>query len=433
MSEWTLLAMFVGILMFFLFTGYPVAYGIGLTAVVLMIFGVGRSLNAEIFVSRMFFGLNNFTLLAIPFFLFAGRIMNVGGMTTRIFDFSKALVGSMKGGLGHVNVVASMIFAGMSGLATADAAGLGAIEYKAMKDGGYPEGCCVGLAAASSTIGAIFPPSVPIVMFAIIAHLSVGQLLIGGIVPGLLIGAVLMAMVFVQSHLGHLPQGIHFSWPELWKTFKRGILALGTPIILVSGIMLGIFTPTEAAAVTVIYALLLAIFIYREVNIKDLWEVIKGTAIDSTVIIALIGMASIYGFLIVQSQVPQIFASKVLTLTENPYMILLLVNLLLLTVGMFMETMAILGILTPILLPLVREVGVDPIHFGIIMNFNLQIGLMTPPFGMLLFVLNKATGVPLGKVIRGVLLYYVPLIICLILITYFPIFTLWLPNLVFGG
>jgi len=432
MSEIVMLILFIGILLFFFIAGVPVAFSLGLTTLALMFLGVGIGINPELLVLRMFGGVNSFILLAIPFFLFAGRIMNAGGMTIRIFDFAKAIVGRVKGGLGHVNILASMIFAGMSGVAVADAAGLGAIEYKAMKDGGYNDKVSVGITAASATIGPIIPPSVPLVIYAIIANVSVGGILLGGLLPGIMIGIVLMVMTSVYAHIYNFPYGGARKWSEVILAFKNGVLALGTPVILVGGILTGLFTPTEAAAVAVAYALILAIKIYKELTLRELWEIIKQTAIDSAVILLLVSVASAYAFMIIRSRVPIIFAEQIMAITQDPLMVLLIINLLLLVVGMFLETIAALTILTPVLLPLVTMVGIDPIHFGLVMVFNLMIGLLTPPFGAVLFVLNKATGVPLTTIVKGCLPFYIPLFIALALITLFPSLTLWLPSLVFG-
>ncbi len=433
MSELMLLFLFIGILLFFFILGVPVAFSLGLTTLALMLLGVGGGINPELLALRMFGGVNSFILLSIPFFLFAGRVMNAGGMTIRIFDFSNALVGRVKGGLGHVNILASMIFAGMSGVAVADAAGLGAIEYKAMKDGGYSDEVSVGITAASATIGPIIPPSVPLVIYAIIANVSVGGVLLGGILPGVMIGLILMLMATFYAHIYNFPRGIKHTFAEVVRAFKRGFLALGTPVILIVGILSGFFTPTEAAAVAVVYALILAMIIYRELTRAELWEIIKQTAIDSAVILLLVSVASAYAFMIIRSRLPIIFAEQVLAFTDNPLMVLLIINILLLIVGMFLETIAALSILTPVLLPLVTMVGIDPIHFGLVIVFNLMIGLLTPPFGAVLFVLNKATGVPLTRIIKGCIPFYVPLLIALTLITVFPTLTLWLPRLVFGG
>lgn len=433
MSEVVMLLLFIGILLFFFITGVPVAFSLGLTTLALMFLGIGIGFNPELLVLRMFGGINSFILLAIPFFLFAGRIMNAGGMTERIFDFSKAMVGQVKGGLGHVNILASMIFAGMSGTAVADAAGLGAIEYRAMKDGGYSDEVSIGITAASSTIGPIIPPSVPLVIYAIIANVSVGGILLGGLLPGITIGIVLMIMTSFYAHIYNFPYGEKRTWPGLVRAFKGGFLALGTPAILIGGVLSGFFTPTEAAAVAVVYALILALKIYKELTLPELWEIIKQTAIDSAVILLLISAASAYAFIIISSRVPIIFAEQIMAITQDPLMILLIINLLLLVVGMFMETIAALSILTPVLLPLVTMVGIDPIHFGLVMVFNLMIGLLTPPFGAVLFVLNKATGVPLARIVKSCLPFYIPLFITLALITLFPSLTLWLPNLVLGG
>ncbi|MBS3977866.1 MAG: TRAP transporter large permease [Syntrophomonadaceae bacterium] len=433
MSETMMVLLFIGILLFFFIAGVPVAFSLGLTTLALMLLGVGIGINPELLVLRMFGGVNSFILLAIPFFLFAGRIMNAGGMTVRIFDFAKVIVGPVKGGLGHVNILASMIFAGMSGVAVADAAGLGAIEYKAMKDGGYTDEVSVGITAASATIGPIIPPSVPLVIYAIIANISVGGILLGGLLPGILIGIVLMLMTSFYAHIYNFPHGGKSTWVEKVKAFKSGVLALGTPVILVGGILSGFFTPTEAAAVAVVYALILAMKIYKELNLRELWEIIKQTMIDSAVVLLLVSVASAYAFMVIRSRVPIIFAEQIMAFTQDPLMVLLIINLLLLVVGMFLETIAALSILTPVLLPLVTMVGIDPIHFGLVMVFNLMIGLLTPPFGAVLFVLNKATGVPLARIVKGCLPFYIPLLIGLALITLFPSLTLWLPNLVLGG
>jgi tripartite ATP-independent transporter DctM subunit len=432
MSEMMLLFLFIGTLLFFFIAGVPVAFALGLATLSLMFLGVGGGFNPELLAMRMFSGINSFILLAIPFFLFAGRIMNAGGMTTRIFDFSNSLVGRVKGGLGHVNILASMIFAGMSGTAVADAAGLGAIEYRAMKNAGYSDEVSVGITAASATIGPIVPPSVPLVIYGIIANVSVGSLLLGGLIPGIAIGLVLMIMTSFFAHIYNFPRGSARKWADIVAAFNRGFLALGTPVILIGGILTGFFTATEAAAVAVVYALLLAMKIYRELNLKELWEIIKQTMIDSAVILLLVSVASAYAFMIVRSRLPIIFAEQILEITKDPLLVLLIVNALLLVVGMFLETIAALSILTPVLLPLVVMVGIDPVHFGLIMVFNLMIGLLTPPFGAVLFVLNKATGLPLTTILRGVLPFYIPLFIALVLITLIPSLTLWLPKLVLG-
>lgn len=433
MSETVILLLFIGILLFFFISGVPVAFSLGLTTIALMFLGIGIDLNPELLAMRMFGGINSFILLAIPFFLFAGRIMNAGGMTVRIFDFSKAIVGHVKGGLGHVNIIASMIFAGMSGVAVADAAGLGAIEYKAMKDNGYTDEVSIGITAASTTVGPIIPPSIPLVIYAIVAEVSVGGILLGGLLPGITIGVVLMLMTSFYAHIYNFPYGEKRKWAEVFKAFKNGVLALGTPVILVGGILTGLFTPTEAAAVAVVYAMILAIKIYKELTLRELWEIIKATMIDSAVVLLIVSAASAYAFIVIRSRVPIIFAEQIMEITQNPLMVLLLINLMLVIVGMFMESIAALTILTPVFLPLVTMVGIDPIHFGLVMVFNLMIGLLTPPFGMVLFTLNKATGVPLNTIVKGCLPFYIPLFIALVLITIFPILTLWLPNLVLGG
>jgi tripartite ATP-independent transporter DctM subunit len=428
----TLLILFIGILLFFFVLGFPVAFSLGLTAVALMLMGVGGGLNEAILVSRMFRGVNSFVLLSIPFFLFAGRIMNAGGITERIFRFCQALVGSTRGGLGHVNVVASMVFAGMSGVAVADAAGLGPIEYKAMTDAGYPPEFAAGVTAASSTIGPIIPPSVPLVIYAILANVSVGACLIGGIVPGVLIGITLMIMVAYTARVQNFPQGAPFDWVELKESFKDSFLALITPLILIGGIISGYFTATEASAVAVLYAMILALFIFKEVSPQELWEMVKQTMVDSAAVTFLVATANAYGYLAVRTRLPIILAEQMTAISENPLVLLMIINVFLLIVGLFMETIAALTILVPILAPLINMVGIDPVHFGVVMVFNLMIGLLTPPFGSVLFVLSKSIDLSLERIIKGVVPFYFPLLLALLLMTFFPGLVTWLPSLFFG-
>jgi tripartite ATP-independent transporter DctM subunit len=380
---------------------------------------------------RMINGVDSFPLLAIPFFILAGNLMNNGGITVRIFDFAKALMGWMRGGLGHVNVGASIVFSGMSGAAVADAGGLGTIEIKAMKDAGYDEEFSVGITAASSTIGPIIPPSLPMVIYGVMASVSVGQLFVAGLVPGLLMGLVLMAMITIISRRRGYTRDAVFSLPVLGHTFKRAFLSLLTPVIIVGGIMTGAFTPTEAAIAAVVYALVLGGVVYRSLTWRRLLKVSMETIETTAVILLIVAGASIFAWILTSNQVTQHVVTLLGPFADNPIATLIIINLVLIVVGCFMETIAAITILVPVLLPVAVTAGVDPVHFGVIMVLNLMIGLLTPPVGMVLYVLSRVSGISFEKCMRGTLPFLVPLVIALLLVTFIPAISLWLPTLIY--
>lgn len=380
---------------------------------------------------RMINGVDSFPLLAIPFFILAGNLMNNGGITSRIFDFAKALMGWMRGGLGHVNVGASIVFSGMSGAAVADAGGLGTIEIKAMKDAGYDEEFSVGITAASSTIGPIIPPSLPMVIYGVMASVSVGQLFVAGLVPGLLMGLVLMAMITIISRRRGYTRDAVFSLPVLGYTFKRAFLSLLTPVIIVGGIMSGVFTPTEAAIAAVMYALVLGVVVYRTLTWRRLLKVSMETIETTAVILLIVAGASIFAWILTSNQVTQHVVTLLGPFADNPIATLIIINLVLILVGCFMETIAAITILVPVLLPVAVTAGVDPVHFGVIMVLNLMIGLLTPPVGMVLYVLSRVSGISFEKCMRGTLPFLVPLVIALLLVTFIPAISLWLPTLIY--
>ncbi|NYT71182.1 TRAP transporter large permease [Halomonas sp. QX-2] len=380
---------------------------------------------------RMINGVDSFPLLAIPFFILAGNLMNNGGITVRIFDFAKALMGWMRGGLGHVNVGASIVFSGMSGAAVADAGGLGTIEIKAMKDAGYDEEFSVGITAASSTIGPIIPPSLPMVIYGVMASVSVGQLFVAGLVPGLLMGLVLMAMITIISRRRGYTRDAVFSFPVLGHTFKRAFLSLLTPVIIVGGIMSGAFTPTEAAIAAVVYALVLGGVVYRSLTWRRLLKVSMETIETTAVILLIVAGASIFAWILTSNQVTQHVVTLLGPFADNPIATLIIINLVLILVGCFMETIAAITILVPVLLPVAITAGVDPVHFGVIMVLNLMIGLLTPPVGMVLYVLSRVSGISFEKCMRGTLPFLVPLVIALLLVTFIPAISLWLPTLIY--
>jgi tripartite ATP-independent transporter DctM subunit len=374
-------------------------------------------------------GIDSFPLLAIPFFIMAGSLMNSGGITNRIYDFALALVGWLKGGLGHVNIVGSVIFAGMSGTAVADAGGLGNIEIKAMRDHGYSVDFSVGITGASSTIGPIIPPSLPFVIYGVMANASIGKLFAAGVIPGLVMALTMMIMVTYYAHTRGWHRDAKFSIVALWQTFKRAFLPLLTPIILVGGMTTGVFTPTEAAIAATVYAIFLGMAVYRTLSLKKLIKVSLETAETTALILLIVAGASIFGYLITLTKVTDNVSALVLSITTTPWIVLLLVNIFLLIVGCFMETIAAITILVPVLLPLMDKIGVDPVHFGLIMVLNLMIGLLTPPVGMVLYILARVANISFERATKACLPFLIPLLVSLALVTYWPSMVMYLPNL----
>jgi tripartite ATP-independent transporter DctM subunit len=417
----------IGGFLLLLVIGVPVAISLaGSSLIYVMLEGVQPHL---VVLHRMIGGIDSFPLLAIPFFIMAGSLMNSAGITNRIYDFALALVGWLKGGLGHVNVVGSVIFAGMSGTAVADAGGLGNIEIKAMRNHGYSVDFAVGITGASSTIGPIIPPSLPFVIYGVMANASIGKLFAAGIIPGLVMALTMMIMVTYYAHTRGWHRDAKFSIVALWQTFKRAFLPLLTPIILVGGMTTGVFTPTEAAIAATVYAIFLGMAVYRTLSLKKLIKVSMETAETTALILLIVAGASIFGYLITLTKVTDNVAALVLSITTQPWAILLLVNIFLLIVGCFMETIAAITILVPVLLPLMAKIGVDPVHFGLIMVLNLMIGLLTPPVGMVLYILARVAGISFERATRACLPFLIPLLVSLALVTYWPSMVMFLPNL----
>lgn len=410
-----------------LLIGAPVAVALAGSSLVYLM-ASGRVPDI-ILIQRMVGGVDSFPLLAVPFFILAGNLMNVCGVTERIFRFADAMVGWARGGLGHVNVGASVIFAGMSGAAIADAGGLGAVEIKAMRDKGYDVDFAVGITGASSTVGPIIPPSLPLVVYGVVASASIGQLFIAGIVPGLLIAALLMLMVAVISHRRGYPIGERFALSRLISSFLHAALSLMIPVIIVGGIVLGFFTPTESAIAAVAYVLVLATLVYRSAGWRQILSVFRETVEMTSVVLMIVAASSIFAWILTREGIPAAFAELVMSVADNPLLILLLINLILLVVGCFMETVAAITILTPVLLPLAVQAGVDPVQFGIIMVLNLMIGLLTPPLGLVLFILARVADISFYRAMRATLPFILALLVSLLLVTFIPALTLWLPSL----
>jgi tripartite ATP-independent transporter DctM subunit len=419
-------------LVLLLILGVPVAFSLGVAALFAYIESTAGAIVPSVISRRMIFGLDNFLLLAIPLFILSAKIMNSAKITSKIFGFAHAIVGFLPGGLGHANVVASLIFAGMSGAAVVDAAGLGQIELEAMQDGGYDRDFSVAITAASSTIGPIFPPSLPMVVFGYMSGVSIGRLFLGGVVPGLLMTAILMLMVSFYAHRRGYPRLPFPTFAGLLKSFLDAILPLMTPVILLGGIWSGLFTPTEAAAVAVLYAMIIGKIALKELGWRELKQVLMDTARETAIIGFIVAASGFYGWMLMRSGMTVRVASTLMTLSDNPMVILLTINLFLLIVGCFLDPTVAILILTPILMPAILRVGIDPVHFGVVMVLNLMIGLLTPPFGIVLFVMAQVSGMRFGRVVRTTAPFLLPLFVVLVLIVLFPGVVTALPNYLYS-
>lgn len=407
----------------------PVAFSLGATSILVTVLERGLDFNPGFMVQKAVSGIDNFMLLSVPFFIYSGKVMNVGGITVRIYAFARAMAGSLRGGLAQVNVIASIIFAGMTGTAVSEAAGLGTVVMKSMREEGYEEGFSVAVIAASSTIGPIVPPSVPLVIYALMANVSVGGMLVAGLIPGLLMGGALMLWIAVIAVRRRLPSGSPFRWSVLWQTLRDGFLPLMTPGILIGGILSGVFTPTEAAAIAALYATILAVCVYREVGLRELYEVIRSTVVDTGMVMLIVSMAMIYGYLVTRAGLTLALVDWIGSVSRDPMVVGLMIIGMLLIVGCFLEATAAIIILTPVLLPVMQAVGLDPMHMGLIVVLTMMIGLLTPPFGMVLFVLNRITGVSLHRIVMAVLPFLIPLLAVDVLLLFFPSLVTWLPKL----
>ena len=427
-----LTATIFGVLVVLMFLGIPIAISMGLTAV-LSFLALGSSNLLMMVPQRMYAGTTSFTLLAIPFFILAGNLMNTGGITRRLVHFAQCLVGHIRGGFGHVTVVTNMIMAGMSGAAVADAVGTGNILIPAMEKAGYPRVFSAALVGAASTIGPIIPPSIPFVIFGSMTGTSVGRLFLGGFLPGLLMGLLLMVTVAILAKRRGYPRALRATWRELLLATFYAAPAWGSPLIIIGGILIGVFTPTEAAAVASLYALIIGMFVYREIRISDLPRILWETVRNSVQVMFIIAAASIFGWLLIQQRIPTMVVEGLMALTSERWLVLLIVNIILLMLGCFMEGIAIMLLTIPVFLPLITRVGVDPVHFGVVMTLNLMIGLLTPPVGMCLYAVSSISKVGIWPLARELGPYIVALTVCLALITYIPGLVVWIPNLVMGA
>jgi tripartite ATP-independent transporter DctM subunit len=406
--------------------GMPIVFSLMISSLVYLLLA---GIDPRIVIQKIVLAPDSFVLLAVPFFILAAQIMNSTGVTKRIFRFASTIVGHFPGGLAHVNIVDSMIFAGMSGSAIADASGAGLMEIEAMVSQGYEKSYATAVSAASSTIGPIIPPSIPMVIYAVIAEASVGKLFLGGIIPGIMMGLAMMVITFFIARKRGFYRDRRATFREFIDAFKGAFLALTTVVILLGGIYTGIFTPTEAAAIAALYALFLGTVVYRELGLRDVFQIFSRIVISCGFITFIISTSAIFSWIIAREQVPQRLAEIMLSLTTNKYLVLLIMNILFLILGMLMDTNAIMLIFLPIVLPVVKSVGIDLVHFGVVVTLNLMIGLLTPPFGVLLFLLNGLTKVPIEDILREVFPYIIVLVFVLFLITYWEGLVMFLPNL----
>ena len=411
---------------FFLIIGIPVAFVLGLTPLVALI---SRGETPLVLVAQQIFtGMDNPILMAIPFFILAGNLMSRGTMTERLVEFCKILIGGVRGGLAHINVVISMIFAGITGAAVADTSAVGSILIPAMVKEGYDTDFSAAVTATSSTIGPVIPPSIPFIVYGVLGEVSIASLFLAGIIPGILLGLSMMGVVWYYARKRNYPKGKWPSFRQGCKSFIDAGLVLVMPLIILGGILTGVFTPTESACIAVFYALLIGFFVYRDLKIRDLPRILIQTGATSSLVMLVIGMASIFSWMLASEEVPQMVTEAMLSLTSNKIMILLLVNLVLLIVGTFMETTASIIILTPVLLPLMTNIGVDPLHFGVIIVLNLVIGLTTPPVGVCLFIACSIARTRLENLSRAILPFLGASVAVLLICTYWPQLMLMIPK-----
>ena len=407
----------------------PIAAGMFMSSIFYFVIATGPIAEVGMVATQFLTSLNSsFVLIAVPLFVFMAEIMNSGKITDMIFSFAAALVGRRRGGLGHVNVVASIIFSGMTGSALADASGLGMMEIRAMKQHGYDDGFSCAITAASATIGPIFPPSIPMIFYSMLSGASVGALFMGGMLPGLLVGFALMGYIAYIANKRNYSRGTKVALKEFSKITFRATPALMSVVVLLGGIYSGIVTPTEAGALASLYAIIISVFVYRAMGWRSFLRVIMSTVKTTGILSLLVGSAYVFSFIVAIEHIPDTVAKFLLNVTSNKYLLLLLINIVFIILGMFVDTMTIILVFIPIVLPLIEALGIDIVHFGVVITLNMMIGLSTPPFGMLLFVVSGISETSLKIVIKAITPMLFVLFGVLFLITYIPQLVTFIPD-----
>jgi len=410
-----------GVFIVLLVIGVPIAFSICSAAAVTMFAGFGDA-KMMIVVQRMFASCDSFSLIAVPFFIFAGDLLAKGKISKVLVEFCESLLGMIKGGLSVVSVLAGMFFAAISGSGAATTAAVGATLVPELKKRGYREDSAAALVAAAGTIGVVIPPSVPMVLYAVIAEESVNRLFQAGFLPGFIMGGMLIAIALVQAYRNNYPKGMAFSLANVARTFVKAIPGILMPCIILGGIFSGYFTPSEAAAVAVVYALLVSAFVYRDLTPKSLYQIMLGSAKTSAVIMIIIGCSGPFGWALANWKIPETISAAVLSVSQNKYVILLLISVIILIAGVFMETSSAIILLTPVFLPLIRALGISTLHFGILFVVGIAIGMITPPVAINLFVASGITNLPLTRISRAVVPYLIGLIVVFLFIVYGPLF-----------
>ncbi|MBA1334167.1 MAG: TRAP-type transport system, large permease component, predicted N-acetylneuraminate transporter [Firmicutes bacterium] len=412
-------ALLFGSFFILLLIGIPVAIVIGISSLIVLF---REGIPLVIIAQRMFAGTDSFPLIAVPFFILAGDLMAKGKISEKLVEFADAVFGFLKGGLSIVAVLAAMFFAAISGSGAATTAAVGTTLVPELKKKGYDEASSAALIAASGTIGVVIPPSVPMILYAVIADQSVARLFLNGFIPGVVMGLVLIGIGIRQAYKRNYPKGAEFSLKNVWRTFKDAIWGILTPVIILGGIFSGYFTPSEAAVIAVNYSLILSLFIYRDMKLRDVFEIICRSAMTMAVIMFIIATSNIFSWILANWNIPTLIAGGILALSSNQYVILLLIAFIVLIAGVFMETASALIILTPVFLPLIERLGVNLIHFGIVIVVGLAIGMITPPVAINLYVASTITGLPIERITKAIIPFMIGLIVVLLLILYVPLF-----------
>jgi C4-dicarboxylate transporter DctM subunit len=416
-----------GSLVFFFLLNVPIAVAIGLASLSAILWS--GAIPPVVLVQKMFTATDSFPLMAVPFFILAGSLMEFGGISRRLVDFANSIVGRFSGGLAFVAIIASMFFGAISGAAVACVAAIGTILIPAMVRRGYDTPYATAVQATAGTLGVMIPPSIPMIIYGVLTGVSIGALFMGGILPGILVGGSLMLVAWMIARKRGYKGDEKASGAKIWATFKDAILALLMPVIILGGIYGGVFTPTEAAVVAVAYGFIIGFFVYRELSLSKLKDILVNTSVGTATIMFIIATSSVFSWILTAQRVPQAVAEAILSISTNPVVILTLINLLLLFIGTFMETVASIIILVPVLLPVVTQIGVDPLHFGIIIVVNLAIGMVTPPLGVCLFVGCGISGITLESISKAVWPFILSMIVAVLLLTYIPWISIILPRL----